>query len=94
MTTIIGTEIIVRFRQVDLEDSLGVNADIFTLSFNKRKEQIEAGLRPSWKPDEHCFYRRLEDRSPSPARRSGHQVTGSHKLSSVCSGSLLVTGGS
>ena len=71
-TIIIETEIL--SRQVDLEDSLGVNADIFTLSFNKRKEQIEAGLRPSWKPDEHCFYRRLEDRSPSPARRSGHRV--------------------
>ena len=56
-------------RQVDLEDSLGVNADIFSMSFNKRKEQIEAGLRPSWRPDEHCFYRKLEDRSPSPARR-------------------------
>ena len=54
---------------MDLEDSLGVNMDIFTASFNKRKEQIEAGLRPSWKPDEYCFYRRLEDRSPSPARR-------------------------
>ena len=57
-------------RHVDLEDTFGLNADIFTLSSNKRKEQIEAGLRPSWKHDEHFYYRRLEaERSPSPARR-------------------------
>ena len=57
-------------RHVDLEDTFGLNADIFSLSSNKRKEQIEAGLRPSWKHDEHFYYRRLEaERSPSPARR-------------------------
>ena len=66
---------------MDLEDSLGVNTDIFNLSFNKRKEQIEAGLRPSWKPDEHCFYRRLEDRSPSPSRRLRHTNLDHDKVS-------------
>ena len=56
-------------RHVDLEDIFGINTDIFNLSYDKRKEQIEEGLRPSWKPDEHFYYRRLENRSPSPSRR-------------------------
>ena len=65
--------------KIDLEDIFGINTDIFNLSYGKRKEQIEEGLRPSWKPDEHYYYRRLEDRSPSPSRRFYNQGSGGRR---------------
>ena len=54
-------------RNIDIEDILGVNADILNISFKKRKDQVEEGLRPSWQPDEYFYPRRPESRSPSPA---------------------------
>lgn len=59
-------------RNIDIEDILGVNPDILNISFKKRKDQVDGGLRPSWQPDEFIYQRRPESRSPSPAlaRRS------------------------
>ena len=54
-------------RNIDIEDILGVNPDILNISFKKRKDQVEDGLRPSWQPDEYIYQRRPESRSPSPA---------------------------
>lgn len=58
-----------------MDNIFGFNTDIVNISFQKRKELINEGLRPSWKPDEHFFYRRIEDRSPSPSRRMFQQPT-------------------
>ena len=44
--------------------------DILNISLKKRKDQIAEGLRPSWQTDEYIYQRRLESRSPSPARRT------------------------
>ena len=54
-------------RNIDIEDILGVNPDILNISFKKRKDQVDGGLRPSWQPDEYIYQRRPESRSPSPA---------------------------
>ena len=54
-------------RNIDIEDILGVNPDILNISFKKRKDQVDCGLRPSWQPDEYIYQRRPESRSPSPA---------------------------
>ena len=53
-------------RNIDIEDILGVNPDILNISFKKRKDQVDGGLRPSWQPDEYIYQRRPESRSPSP----------------------------
>ena len=75
------------FRHIDLEEIFGINTDIFNMSFKKRKDQIEGGLKPSWKPDEHFYYRRLEERSPSPSRRfyngSGRRTKSSWKCPDI-----------
>ena len=54
-------------RNIDIEDILGVNPDILNISFKKRKDQVDGGLRPSWQPDEFIYQRRPESRSASPA---------------------------
>ena len=55
-------------RNIDIEDILGVNTDILNMSSQKRKDQIEEGLRPSWQPDEYIYQRKMQSRSPSPSR--------------------------
>ena len=76
-SVVVGPETV---KQSDVEDTLGINSDIFKTSLQKRNDLISKGFHPSWKTEKLHYSvaqekrcRHPPDQSPRLMRRSEFQ---------------------
>ena len=66
-SVVVGPETV---KQSDVEDTLGINSDIFKTSLQKRNDLISKGFHPSWKTEKLHYSVAQEKRSRYPPDQS------------------------